>query len=42
MTGEAIKQRAGQSFGTQDAGPLIKRQIRGHQRGAIFVAPAEA
>tara|TARA_Y100000031_G_scaffold139412_1_gene166090 strand:- start:1129 stop:1401 length:273 start_codon:yes stop_codon:yes gene_type:complete len=41
MMGEAIEQRPGEAFGTEHLGPLIERQIAGHQGGALFVALAE-
>ena len=41
MMGEPVEQSAGQAFGAEDLGPLLKRQIAGDQRGAAFVALAE-
>ena len=41
MVGEAIEQRAGQSFGAEHAGPLVKRQVAGDDDRATFVALAE-
>lgn len=41
MVGQPVQQCAGKAFGAKDAGPLVKRQITGHQGGAIFVAPTQ-
>ena len=35
---EAIEQGAGQPLGAEDLRPFVKRQIRGDQRRALFVA----
>ena len=41
MVGETIQQRPGQAFGAEYLGPLIERQITGHQGGATLVALSE-
>ena len=41
MVGQAIQQCPGQAFGAEHLGPLIERQIAGHQGGATLVALAE-
>ena len=35
---EAIEQGAGQPLGAEDLRPFVKRQIRGDQRRALFLA----
>ncbi len=39
--GGPVKQRADQPLRTEDTGPLVKRQVRCHHRGAMFIAPAK-
>ncbi len=39
--GGPLKQRAGQPLRTEDTGPLVKRQVRCHQCGAMFIAQAK-
>ena len=41
MVGEPIQQSHGQAFRAEYLGPLIERQITGHQGGATLVALAE-
>ena len=41
MMGQAIEKCPGEAFGAKDLGPFIKRQIAGHQGGALFVALAK-
>ena len=41
MVCEAVEKCPGEAFGTKDLGPFIKRQIAGHQGGALFVALAK-
>ena len=38
---EPIDQGAGETFGLQDTGPLLERQVRGDQNAADFVALAK-
>ncbi len=40
VMGEPVNQRAGQSLRTEGTGPIVKRQVRYHQRGAMCIAPA--
>ena len=41
MMGEAVEQRAGEPFRSEDRGPFIEWQVAGDERGAAFVALAE-
>ena len=41
VVGEAVQQRAGESFRPEDLGPLIEGEVGGDQDGAPFVALAE-
>ena len=41
MVGQAIQQGPGEAFGAEHLGPLIERQIAGHQGGAALVPLAE-
>jgi hypothetical protein len=41
VMGESIEQCASQALGTEDAGPLIERQIAGNDDRAALVALAE-
>ena len=41
MVSETVQKGPCQTFGTKDLGPFIKRQIAGHQGGALFVALAK-
>ncbi len=39
--GEPVKQRAGQPLRTENNGPLVKRQVRCHHLGAMFIEPTK-
>jgi hypothetical protein len=39
--GKPVQQSAGEPFGAQDLGPLLKGQVAGHHGRATFVALAE-
>ena len=41
MMGEAVEQRTGEAFRTEDGGPFIEWQVAGDQNGASFIALAE-
>ena len=41
MVCEAVQQSSGQTFGAEDLGPFIERQIGGHQDRAALVTLAE-
>ena len=41
MVGETVQQRAGEALRAEHLGPLVEREIGGHQDGAAFVALAE-
>ena len=41
MVGDAVEQRAGEALAGEDRGPFLERQVRGHDGGAVLVAPAE-
>ena len=41
VVGEAVQQRAGETFGAEDLGPLVEGQVGGDQDGARLVALAE-
>ena len=41
MVGETVQQRSGQAFRPEHLGPLVEREIGGHQDGAPLVALAE-
>ena len=34
MVGEPVQQRAGESLGAEDLGPLVERQVGGHHCGS--------
>ncbi len=36
--GQPVEQGAGETFGAEDLGPFVERQVAGDQRGAAFVA----
>ncbi len=39
--GEPVKQRGAKPLRTKETGQLVKRQVRCHQRGPMFRAPAK-
>ena len=39
--GDAVEQRAGEAFAGEHRGPFLEGQVRGHDCGAVLVAPAE-
>ena len=41
MMGDAVEQRAGEALAGEHRGPFLERQVRGHDGGAVLVAPAE-
>ena len=41
MVGETVQQRAGEALRAEHLGPLVEREIGGHQDGAAFAALAE-
>ena len=41
VVGEPVQQRSGEAFRAEDFGPLVERQIGGHQDGAPLVALGE-
>ena len=41
VVGKAIQQGAGEPLGAKHAGPLVERQVAGHDGGAALVALAE-
>ena len=41
MVGETVQQRSGQAFRPEDPGPLVEREVGGHQDGAPLVALAK-
>ena len=41
MMGDAVEQRAGQPLAGEHRGPFLEGQVRGHDGGAVLVAPAE-
>ena len=41
MVGEPVEQGTGETLGTEHFGPLVERQVRGHERRAAFVALTE-
>ena len=41
MVGDAVEQRAGEALAGEDRRPFLERQVRCHDCGAVFVAPAE-
>ena len=41
MVGEAVEQRAGESFRAEDLGPLLEGQVRRDHRCAAFVTLTE-
>ena len=41
MVGEAVQQRAGEAPRSEDPGPLVEREVGGHQDGAPLVALVE-
>ena len=41
MVGDAVEERAGETLAGEHRGPFLEGQVRGHDGGAVLLAPAE-